>query len=199
MATKPRKTDNSNLHAKLELRRYFLKKYHGKGDVDVMDCCQGDAAIWSRLREEFKVKTYVAADLKPKKGRHKIDSSRLLALPGLVQNVIDVDTYGGPWKHYFALLSTMTKPTTVFLTVGQGNNPVAGQIPQVALTAAGLGPLAEKIPRVLGMRISEVVTEYALFSCYKYGIVPIECAEAESGNVNARYLGIHLKPEKARS
>lgn len=53
-----RKTDNSNLGAKLDLRRYFLRKYHGEEPAHVLDCCQGDGVIWARLRQEFPLASY---------------------------------------------------------------------------------------------------------------------------------------------
>lgn len=112
------KIDNHNAHAKLELRRYFLRKYPGPHHV--LDCCQGEAVLWNRLREEFAIDSYWGVDLKRKKGRLKIDSTRILAQPGWIQNVIDIDTYGSPWKHWQAMLPNVSRPTTVFLTIGKG-------------------------------------------------------------------------------
>ena len=47
--TEPR-TDNSDPRAKLELRRYFLRKYHPDDPPDVLDCCEGEGLLWRRLR-----------------------------------------------------------------------------------------------------------------------------------------------------
>jgi hypothetical protein len=93
------KTDNHDPRAKLELRRYFLRKYHGDGLARVLDCCQGSGLLWGTLRQEFECESYWGLDLKRKPGRLSIDSSRVLAQPGWPQDVIDIDTYGSPWKH----------------------------------------------------------------------------------------------------
>lgn len=150
-----RKTDNSNLPAKLELRRYFLRKYHGIEATEVLDCCQGSGFIWSRLRCEFNVRSYWGLDVKPKKGRLKIDSSRVLEQPGWPQNVIDIDTYGSPWKHWFALIRTIAHPTTVFLTVGQVATGTVGRLSKEAITAMGLGPLRELLPAAFHVKLAD--------------------------------------------
>src|SRR5690606_34501325 len=107
-----------NLPAKLELRRYFLRKYHSDKPPAVLDCCQGSGVIWTELRKEFEVASYWGVDLKPKKGRLKIDSVKILAQPGWTQDVVDVDAYASPWKHWEAILANGHFPLTVFLTRG---------------------------------------------------------------------------------
>lgn len=119
------KTDNHNPAAKLALRRYFLRKYHAGERFSVLDCCQGSGLLWGELRREFSDCDYWGVDLKPKSGRLKIDSVRILAQPGWTQNVIDIDTYGSPFKHWAAMLPNVTRPLTVFLTFCVTNRGVA--------------------------------------------------------------------------
>src|ERR1700756_3921286 len=107
-----KKTDNFNLEAKLELRRYFLRGYHQQDPPNVFDACQGDGVIWATLRGEFKVGFYLPVDLKPKKGTPRVDSVRVLDQEGWTFDVIDVDTYGVPWKHWFAILKHGKKSLT---------------------------------------------------------------------------------------
>ena len=114
-----KKTDNSHLETKLELRREMLRKYQGKGSLAVIDCCQGSGVIWSILREEFKLGSYWGLDTKKAPGRLQIDSARVLCQPGWRADVIDVDTYGAPWAHWEALLPNVTGAVTIFLTIGQ--------------------------------------------------------------------------------
>ncbi|HZU48538.1 MAG TPA: hypothetical protein VFA16_15010, partial [Mycobacterium sp.] len=92
------KTDNGNLEAKLGLRRHFLRRYHMENKPMVLDCCQGDGIIWRKLRQEFEC-DYWGVDVKPKRGRLSIDSVRILAQPGWPHDVLDIDTYGSPWRH----------------------------------------------------------------------------------------------------
>lgn len=108
------KTDNKDPAAKLELRRHFLRTYHARGPVHVLDCCQATGFLWRTLRAEFAVTSYWGLDLKPKKGRLQLDSVRVLQQRGWNQNVVDVDTYGSPWKHWAALLPNITQPKMHF-------------------------------------------------------------------------------------
>lgn len=186
------KTDNGNLQAKLSLRRHFLRKYHGAGDARVLDCCQGSAVIWTRLRREFELESYWGLDLKPKPGRLKLDSVRVLSQPGWKENVIDVDTYGSPWKHWKALLPNVTRPLTVFLTIGQ----VMMGTDAVILEAMGLGQL--KIPPGISSKLHDIAVSYLLTMGCVGGIIPTEVKEAVSFG-NARYLGVRLEPKKKSS
>lgn len=70
------------------------------------------------LRTEFAIAQYWGVDVTPKSGRLKIDSVRILGQPGLEQNVIDIDTYGSPWKYWFALTRNAHASLTVFPTSG---------------------------------------------------------------------------------
>lgn len=186
------KVDNHNLPAKLELRRYFLRKYHSDEPPHVLDCCQGSGIIWNRLREEFPVASYWGIDKKRKKGRLKIDSARILAQPGWNQNVIDVDTYGSPWAHWGALVPTVVRPITVFLTRGSHSTE---PLDRYEKRAVGIHFLRE-IPRAFWPKLQ--LADYSIRCCVTRvcdGIIVAEAVQAVS-NGNARYIGVRLEPAK---
>lgn len=178
-----KKCDNHDPTAKLELRRYFLRKYHAD-PPDVLDCCQGEGVLWSQLRREFAVASYWGLDLKPKKGRLKLNSARILQQGGWPQNVIDIDTYGSPWKHWDAMVFNVVRPLTVFLTIGQWQAGTDRKI----LEALGLGEL--KVPPGIACKLHQLGLRYLL--C-RDGIRIIEAVEAKS-NGSARYVGVRLEP-----
>lgn len=186
------KTDNSNLAAKLELRRYFLTRHHTGQDLSVFDCCQGEGVIWSVLRHEFAVSRYWGVDVKRKKGRLKIDSARVLA-QGVPGNVIDIDTYGPPWRHWFALLGNLSGPVTVFLTIGRyGPNLVS--MSSEEFKAIGLViPRVRKMPGLVSGLV-DMAVDYCIAASLKYCTI-VECSEAVHRG-NARYIGVRLYPQK---
>ncbi len=192
--TGSKKTENGNLTAKLELRRYFLRRYHSDGSANVMDCCQGSGVLWGRLREEFQLSGYWGVDVKPKKGRLKIDSARILAQPGWTQDVIDIDTYGSPWRHWLALLRTIDHSATVFLTVGQVQ--IAGSpLQNVVRERLQLGSLG--IPNAIAATLNKIAVSWLLTTgCGNYKITIVEAVEAVSDG-NARYIGLRVEPVKA--
>ena len=111
------KTDNHNLGAKLALRRRFLSDFHSAEPFSVVDCFSGGEALWTPLRAEFPVAEYLALDVKEKRGRLKIDSLRYLQNQEWNHDVIDLDAYGSPWRHWYEVLKR-GKTCTVFLTIG---------------------------------------------------------------------------------
>jgi hypothetical protein len=183
MATK---TDNHDSRAKLELRRYFLHRYHADTPPDVLDCCQGGGLLWRRLREQFAVRSYWGVDLKPKKGRLKLDSVRILQQPGWTQNVVDIDTYGSPWRHWMAMLPNIRQPTTVFLTIGQYQMGTAKEIKE----AVGVASL--EVPPGILCKLHGISVSYVLARGCDYLTIR-EAVEAESVG-NARYIGVRLEP-----
>jgi hypothetical protein len=185
------KTDNHDPAAKLELRRYFLRKYH-RDPPDVLDCCQGSGLLWGRLRDEFPTRSYWGLDLKPKPGRLQLDSIRVLAQPGWPQNVVDIDTYGSPWKHWAALLPHVGRPVTVFLTIGQWQMGTDAEI----LRALGLGKL--KIPPGIAVKLHGLALAYLFGKATDAGLRIVEAMEALSDG-SARYIGLHLQPESGNS
>lgn len=189
-----KKTDNHDPRAKLALRRHFLAKYHAEDRANVLDCCQGSGVLWGQLREEFQLAGYWGLDVKPKKGRLKIDSVRILAQAGWSQNVIDIDTYGNPWKHWLAMLPNVVKPLTVFLTCGGGKASAFGQgspMTKDELAALGLVFPTLKIPATFAHQLHRISTRYILAEAYRFGLTITEAIEAESSG-NARYIGLRL-------
>jgi hypothetical protein len=188
------KTDNGDLEAKLELRRHFLLKYHARGHTSVLDCCQGNGIIWSTLRIEFGF-AYWGIDVKPRKGRLTMDSSRILEQPGWTQNVVDIDTYGSPWKHWAAMLPNIVRSTTVFLTIGA--IMFTGAVDGVAREAMGLRFQNLPLPPSICGKLNDLAVGYSLAKCHRYGIRIIEAQKALSDG-NAQYIGIRLEsPEQA--
>lgn len=183
-----KKTDNHNLAAKLGLRRYFLEKYHADGLADVVDCCQGDGVLWGILRKQHAIARYVGMDVKKRKGRLQMDSARYLENPGWRHDVIDVDTYGEPWKHWIALQGNLKRPATVFLTVGTCSVGGSAMSPCVR-QSVGLTDL--KVPNGIAVKITRQAIPWLLFASNQVRVV--EAVEAVSDG-NARYIGVRVEP-----
>jgi hypothetical protein len=160
----------------------------------VLDCCQGSGILWSRLRAEFPCDSYLGLDLKAQKGRLRLDSARYLALPGWDHDVVDIDTWGSPWNHYFNLLPNLMGPTTVFLTIGQRITGTVGRMADDALGALGLGKLGKRLPLGFHVKLAGIAVSYCLTRSCVNGIILAYAAEACSANRNARYLGVRLEP-----
>ena len=191
---KQTKTDNSNFVHKLALRRYFLEKYHGSGRLDVMDCCQGSGLIWAQLKQEFQLSSYWGLDVKKRKGRLTISSERVLAQAGWSQNVIDIDTYGAPWKHWNALLPNLNAPTTVFLTIG--HYPLSDD--HTVRRSLGLKQLPVP-PSIIG-KLKDFSIPYCLTQSAG-NVIIIECLKAhleQMGAVHMHYLGLRVVPKEGK-
>ena len=189
------KTDNANLAAKLDLRRYFMRRYHANGTARVLDCCSGGGLIWRALRAEYPVTSYTALDVKREKGRLKIDSSRFLSVPGWDFDCIDIDTYGNPWKHWFAVMENMGTAATVFLTIGRGG-PNRVKISNAALTCMGITmpTVLHKMSGAITCNLADLAVQYCLTDRVGNGIVIEEAQEAVAGG-NARYIGVRIRRE----
>lgn len=159
----------------------------------MLDCCQGQGELWRVLRNEFAVRAYWGVDLKPAPGRLRIDSARILALAGWPQNVVDIDTYGSPWKHWEALLKNVSQSTTVFLTIGQRVTGTVGTLSSAAIAALGLASLAKMLPKGFHVKLGRLAVKASLSQAYGRVSV-IEAVEAESDNRNVRYVGVRLEP-----
>jgi len=188
------KTDNHDPGAKLDLRRYMLRRYHADSRPAVLDCCQGDGLLWQTLRSEFPLSSYWGIDVKPKKGRLKIASERILAQPGWKADVVDIDTYGSPWKHWAALLPNLPGPLTVFLTIGQIK--IQGS-PLLRVAKEALGIKELNIPNAIGAKLNEFAISHLLTMGYDSDTILVEAVEAVSSG-NARYLGVRLEPGVTR-
>lgn len=183
------KTDNGNLEMKLALRRRFLREYHSGQEPYVFEACQGDGVIWSKLRPDFPARVW-GVDLKPKAGRLKIDSARVLAQPGWSFDVIDVDTYGSPWGHWLSILEHCKKPTTVFLTIGALMHQ--GSMNNEAVRAMGLWSILSKGPQALRRALSPLCTDYMIGLPLERGFAVPLCVRGDFKN--ATYIGIRLEP-----
>lgn len=193
------KIDNSQLEAKLELRRHFLRRFHEAAPPTVLDCCAGHGVLWAALREEFQIGPYLGLDLdQKKKGQLRVDSRRFLAAGDVEHDVIDIDTYGQPWGHWSALLPHLVQPATVFLTIGQLVRGTVGSLQKKALDALGLGGIT-RLPKGFHTKLAEIAVSHCLTRSYDYGIVIEYAAEVESHNRNVRYIGVRLTPEKKAS
>ena len=187
--TQPAKTDNHDPAAKLFLRHYFLRKYHGDGVARVLDCCMGSGFLWRELRKTHAVKSYLGLDVKSKKGRLKIDSARYLDAGGWDHDCIDVDTYGCPYHHWFALLKNLSPGrATVFLTIGKGMKGLS-IISKDGFAAMGLAGF--KIPPAIQGRLWDHAFTYCIAASRQHGIEITEAIEATSTG-NARYIGLRL-------
>jgi hypothetical protein len=185
-----KKTDNHNPEAKLALRRYFLDKYHPDGSARVFDCCQGGAVMWTTLRRTHPVQSYWGVDVKPKKGRLKIDSIRVLQ-QGVKQDVIDVDTYGSPWKHWFALLQNLNEAKTVFLTIG--STMMKGATDSAVIASLGCVFKTLTLPESFYGKLDEIGVNYTLATGCRFAKI-VEAVESVSTG-NARYIGVRLEPK----
>lgn len=185
------KTDNHNPKVKLDLRRYFLKKYHTEKPPRVFDCCQGGGVMWTTLKNEFVIENYWGVDLKPQKGRLKIDSVRILQ-QGISENVIDVDTYGAPWKHWLAIVASVKQPTTVFLTIGKVILAAGGR--SLSKDESRLIGLPPSSPPGFGPSVLYLCVDAMLAKAKQFATI-VEAVEAVSTG-NARYIGVRLEPIK---
>ena len=185
------KTDNSNLAAKIALRRWFLEMYHRKRVPLILDCCQGTGRIWSTLRREFPCK-YQGADAAPRRaGGIKVESSRLFDIPGWKFDVVDIDAYGEPWRHYEKLCRTATTPVTVFLTVGSVM-AFGGHCSRYIYEALGI-PL--KTPCTLAIQTTQEMMDRLIWfplGCLRL----VDCREMPARG-HARYFGLRLEPPES--
>ena len=185
-------TDNAFFNAKLNLRRYFLRTYYGTGQFSVFDGCRGSGRIWETLRKEHPCH-YWGVDVKPSPGRMKINSARVLAQPGWDFDVIDIDTYGSPWKHWVALLPHVRKPIVVFLTIGQLRIG-GGAVDKEAVKAIGLDALPS-LPGTIKTAVVQRIGLPAMLALARHhNLLLSDCREMTTASVTARYVGARLSP-----
>lgn len=181
-------TDNANLASKLALRRSFLRQLPAVRPR-VFDACQGSGVIWQELRKEFDVR-YWGVDVKQKRGRIKIDSARVLETSGWTFDVVDIDTYGQPWRHWAAVLRHGTGTVTVFLTIGEASG-LKAPLSNDGLLAMGLSKLADVMPYGLKHQLTESAVDSLLAMSYANGWTLERIAESTPGPM-ARYLGVRM-------
>jgi len=189
-----KKTDNGNLREKLFLRRHFIEKYHRPGPFAVIDACAGSGVIWQTLRRQYDC-SYWPLDVKPARGRLAVDSVRVLAQAGWKADIVDIDTYGSPWKHWLAMLPNAPLPLTVFVTIGSVkiNGVAFTDLTQQKL--AGLSFKTLRLPAALAGKLGDFLVSSCLTSSYDYGIIITEALECPAPG-NARYIGLRLEQGK---
>ncbi len=186
------KTDNHNPATKLLLRRHFLGRYHRDRAPRVLDCFQGSGLIWGQLGAEFPIASYWGVDLKPKKGRLKIDSARILEQEGWAADVVDLDAYGSPWTHWRNLVRTFRGDrVSVFLTFGMVKMfGLSANCDATVLDMAGCR-FSRPLPTSLRSRFNGWALDYALGDARKHELDAVEVQEAFPQG-RARYIGVHL-------
>ncbi len=181
------KTDNANLPSKLQLRRYFLDRYSYS---NIFDCCQGNGIIWQTLCNEYNPSLYMGVDLKSKKGRLKIDSVRILNQSGWKYDVVDIDTYGSPFKHFSAIIKFANHDITIFLTIG--NQGGLSRTDSKLISLIGIDQFSMKVPPLLITKFSDLLIKHAICNAKFHGWQIIEAMESQASK-HARYIGIRLK------
>ena len=189
-----RHMDELCLGAKIALRSYFLQKYHSEGKIWVMDCFAGPEGTWNRLKEMFDIDRYWGIDLKSKPGRLMLDSARILKKAGWTENVVDLDAYGSPWKHWRNMLRTAKGPKTVFLTVGVMKKAGGGSNYEKEVKAPLGIPEDWTLPASLGSSLAAMSVSYAIHQATDLGwwIRDVKEAWPQAG---ARYLGVRIEPQ----
>lgn len=182
------KKDNHNSAAKLDLRRHFLRTWHNQTPPDVLDCFAGHAVLWSQLRQEFPVANYTGLELRKIPGRLRMDSLEYLQRSDWSHDVIDLDAYGSPWKHFIAALARITSPTSVFLTVG---NAGLGSVDRLLFAAAGI---TFRVPIGLHKGLNDHLTSVGLALPLRRGLAIEACLEAPNPGGTCRYIGLHVRP-----
>jgi len=135
-------TDNSFLDDKIALRFNHLSK---NKKLLVLDCYAGNSLIWHEIINKYKDIEYLPIDKKNNK-QIQLKGDNVKFLNGLNLNkfnIIDLDTYGVPYK---ALNIIFTKQWhgTLFITF---NRTIMGCLPRKMLNALGYtNTMINKIP-----------------------------------------------------
>ena len=141
---------------------------------------------------------YWGVDVKRGRGRLQLDSERLLSLEGFSADVVDIDTYASPWKHWLALLPNVDRPVTVFLTEGICKVR-GGTLAKTVVEGMGLIFPTLSLPNVLGAKLPrECFMRYMVALADKHGSKVKAIVESPNGNGSARYYGVRLEPAAGR-
>lgn len=183
-----KKSYNSELSGKLALRRHLLDQFAAGESLSVLDACQGKGAIWTRLRAEYPCE-YMGADLNPAAGGLRVDSVRLLQLPGWRWNCVDVDTFGSPWAHWEAICQNAAGAVTVFLTWRIFRMGLC-RVPRYVQRALG-APAGTPSGLLAAMAMEEWALQQLLTFCLRPGWHIPHAALARHSEM--LYLGIRLE------
>lgn len=185
------KTDNHNPAAKLALRRHFLRTWHSDSPPDVLDAFAGYARLWTQLRKEFTVANYTGLELRKIPGRLRMDSLHYLSRRDWSHDLLDLDAYGSPWRHLLAALPNVTRPTSIFLTIG---NAGLGNQDSALIKAAGI-PF--DVPTGLHKGLSGYLTLNGLALPLRHGLQIVSCLEAPNPGGTCRYIGLRVQPPES--
>jgi hypothetical protein len=137
------KTDNKNLDAKILLRRRVLDEAKF-AEHRVLDLCAGEGSVWRAMRQHAKLDDYVPVDLEPRLPGTivgNVKDERFLSAFDLSRfNIIDIDTYGEPWKPWAFLQEHLTAATAIFLTHGAVSTPGGAKVSNFVLERLGIPP-----------------------------------------------------------
>ncbi len=183
-----KKTDNAHIEDKLVLRKYFLNKYTHPS-FSVIDCCAGSGHIWNVLRSEYTCK-YWGMDVKSQNGRLRVKSERVLS-SGAIADVIDIDTYGSPWKHWFNVLPFIDQEVIIFLTIGSTHT---GNQQKEALHHSHLEFSTMKCPPTLSAKMRQYITDCCISKVREYGLFINEGQRIKHSRVE--YIGLYIKKQK---
>jgi hypothetical protein len=183
------KRNNSNLGIKLRLREHFLDRYHADKSPIIFDACCADSVLWNTLKKRYKFKYWGVDKRRLSSDILKIDSTRILSMDGWDFDIIDIDTWGSPFSQWFQILPRITKPITVFLTIGSTMHH--GCATKEMMPAAGLGELTRYMPESFGLSLSPHLIDVALGRIYSHGLKAVECLQGKSGNMT--YVGIRME------
>ena len=142
------KTDNRRLDLKIQLRRMVLDQAR-LGELRVLDLCAGEGLVWRTMKRFVKLADYVPVDISPRLPgtlHGDVMEDRFLSAFDLTHyTVIDIDTYGEPWKPWRHIYERLTRATAVFLTHGAVSSPGGANISQFAREALGI-PSSWEVP-----------------------------------------------------
>jgi hypothetical protein len=197
--------DNSNLGAKLALRRFTLRETAWP-DLDVLDLCAGAGHIWSALRsgqDRLPVRHYLPCDRSPRTslaGTIRGEAVELAASLDLSRfNVIDMDTYGEPWPILIAAVERIARETMIFVTRGRGGQSMAS-MSNCAKRVAGIPtewpiPLSAELHAYVDRRIlSALWNSVDIVSTRSVLRYP---PRANNNGGAVQYLAIRVKPISA--
>ena len=135
------KTDNRRLDLKILIRNKVLQEA-GLAELRVLDLCAGEGAVWRAMKKTVKIADYVPVDISPRLPgtlQGDVMDDRFLSAFDLSQfTVIDIDTYGEPWKPWRHVFERLQKKTAVFLTHGAVSSPGGANISDFAREAMGI-------------------------------------------------------------
>ena len=179
-----KRCDNADIEGKIGLRRYCLKRWHKDRSLRVVDACSGYGRVWTELGKEWDLTSWLRLDARRiGPGIIKIDSRRWLSGISWDADVLDIDTYGEPWRLLqSALYRELTHSLSIFLTDGKGWGARGGwslflsdlagiparwrdRIPHSCpLLRAYLDGMAIRLPMQMGWRINEAFRQKSRFS-----------------------------------